>query len=54
MIDIKDADLGGIPTFLKQQMLLALIRGGPGVVNMFVLNDLFSYCKGVYTPSAAA
>ena len=36
------------------QMQLELIRGGPGVVSLMVVNDFFGYSSGVYTPSATA
>jgi cathepsin B len=36
------------------QMQLELVRGGPGVVGLTVMNDLFSYSSGVYSPSASA
>jgi hypothetical protein len=46
--------IGGEGPAGTRQMMLELIRGGPGVVNMLVMNDLFGYWKGVYTPSATA
>ena len=36
------------------QMQLELVRGGPGVVGLTVMNDLFSYSSGVYSPSPSA
>jgi cathepsin B len=36
------------------QMQLELVRGGPGVVSFVVMNDLYSYAGGVYSPSATA
>ena len=36
------------------QMQLELVRGGPGVVSLMVVNDFFGYSKGVYAPSATA
>jgi hypothetical protein len=30
------------------------VRGGPGVVSFTVLNDLFAYSKGVYSPTSSA
>jgi len=36
------------------QMQLELVRGGPGVVGLTVMSDLFSYSSGVYSPSASA
>jgi hypothetical protein len=36
------------------QMQLELVRGGPGVVSLMVLDDFFGYASGVYTPSATA
>ena len=36
------------------QMQLELIRGGPGVVSLMVVNDFFGYASGIYTPSATA
>ncbi len=36
------------------QMQLEQVRGGPGVVGLTVMNDLFSYSSSVYSPSASA
>ena len=46
--------VGGAGAYGVLQMQLELVRGGPGVVSLTVVNDLFAYGGGVYTPSAGA
>ena len=46
--------VGGSGDFGVMQMQLELVRGGPGVVSFTVMNDLFGYGSGVYTPSPTA
>ncbi len=46
--------VGGAGAYGVRQMQLELVRGGPGVVSFLVMNDLFAYAGGVYSPSAAA